>query len=537
VSRLALGLALATVSLGITAKGEALGHWSTASSIAKSLGGTKSGPRCTVVYPSSERDEIGKVLLADCEEELASVEKTLGARGPERLTAFFFADAAQKKTLMGAADTYIAKPWRSEVYLQMHAYPHPILGHEIAHVVAGGFGRGPFGIAGAAGGLWPNPGLIEGIAVAASPDDDDLTDAQWARAMLDLSMLPPTQRIFSFGFLGESAAKSYTVAGAFVDWVITTYGAEKVRAWYGGASIEALTGKTWPELDAAFQVSLARYTLSPEAQAVARARFGRPSVFGRRCPHVVDGLRKEADKCKDANQIERALSLYDEVLAKDEHDWSARFARGSTELRFADAREGKSELARLSAEEDTPKPWKDRAEEALADADFLDGRYEASAERYRRVAAGTIDEDFARTLEVKALGAELPDARAPVEDLLLSAKKHPTDMIVAAVELGAWSRASHQPLADYLIGRNLATRGWFLLASIYLDRVLEEGAPTPRIERETLRQRAICACALRDRATLARIRERVVSDQGPFAGTAGGRRDGVLRLIDRCAPP
>jgi len=62
--------------------------------------------------------------------------------------AFFFRDAAEKKRLMGAGDTYIAKPWRKEVYLQMGAYPHPVLGHELAHVVAGSFGRGPFRIAG-----------------------------------------------------------------------------------------------------------------------------------------------------------------------------------------------------------------------------------------------------------------------------------------------------------------------------------------------------------------------------------------------------
>ena len=45
-------------------------------------------------------------------------------------------------------------------------YPHPVIGHELAHVLAGSFGEGPFRVAGAAGGLVPNPGLIEGVAVA-----------------------------------------------------------------------------------------------------------------------------------------------------------------------------------------------------------------------------------------------------------------------------------------------------------------------------------------------------------------------------------
>src|SRR6185369_12356527 len=115
---------------------------------------------------------------------------------------------------MGASSTYIAKPWRAEVYVQRAAYPHPVLGHELAHVVAGSFGRGPFRIAGAVGGLLPNPGLIEGIAVAAAPDDEELEGAQWARAMMDIGILPDMEHVFSLGFLGDASSKSYTLAGA-----------------------------------------------------------------------------------------------------------------------------------------------------------------------------------------------------------------------------------------------------------------------------------------------------------------------------------
>src|SRR5262249_31118083 len=156
------------------------------------------------------------------------------------------------------------------------------------------------------------------------PEDDDLTDVQWARAMMDLGILPGLRRIFSVGFLGENPAKSYTIAGAFVRWAIGVYGAEVVRKWYGGAALEALTPASWEQLDAAFRKELAKYTLSPEADAVARARFGRPSVFGRVCPHVVDELRQEADHCRDQNQYDRAIVLYTRALDKDAHDWASR---------------------------------------------------------------------------------------------------------------------------------------------------------------------------------------------------------------------
>ena len=474
-------------------------------------------------------------MLADCEEEIRSVESALGARGPSRITAFFFRDAAEKKRFMGAADTYIAKPWRREVYLQLQGYPHPVLGHEIAHVVAGAFGRGPFRIAGAVGGWWPNPGLIEGLAVAASPDDEDLTPRQWARAMLDLDILPSMDRIFSFGFLGESAAKSYTLAGAFVRWVMDRYGAATVRAWYAGGSLEDLTGDSWPALDAGFRAELKKLRLIPEAEAFAKAKFVRPSVFGRTCPHVVDALRREADRCRDQNQVDRAAALYSRVLSRDAHDLAARFSRANLALRYGDSARGREDLLLLANDEATPRTWRDRSEEAVADGEMLDGKYAEAEARYRRLGARSLDEDAARTLEVKAIGASDPDARAAVTSLLLGAPHRAADLVVAAIELGGWGRA-RAPLADYLIGRNLAQRGWYALAAPRLDHVLREGAPTPRIAREVLRQRAICACALHDAAGTARVRAELEAPDGVFEKTAGGRKDALVRLIARCTP-
>jgi hypothetical protein len=270
--RAVLGLVALTVSTAVTLEGPALGHWQTSSTIAKRLGGWASGPRCDVVYPDSLLVQQAALLVRDCEEELAADEQRLGTRLEGRLTAFVFADANQKRELMGAADTSIAKPWRREVYVQTAGFPHPVLGHEIAHVVAGSFARWPLRVG---GGLLPNPGLIEGVAVATSPDDDELSGAQWARAMLDLGILPAHEQLFSLGFLGQSAAKSYTVAGAFVAWLQGRWGAAIVRAWYGGASIERLTQRSWSALDADFRAWLRTLTMPEEASAYARAKFER----------------------------------------------------------------------------------------------------------------------------------------------------------------------------------------------------------------------------------------------------------------------
>ena len=306
------------------------------------------GSRCDVVYPDSLLPQQAALFLRDCEQELAADEKRLGAHLDGPLTAYVFRDVDQKRKLMGAAQTSMAKPWRREVYVQFIGFPHPILGHEVAHVVSGSFARGPFRIAGALGGLWPNPGLIEGAAVATSPDDDGLTDAQWARAMLDLGLLPPLERLFTLGFLGENASKSYTAAGAFVSWVIDRWGTGVVRAWYGGDSLESLTGEAREVMAEQFLASLRALPMPPEASAYAKARFERPSVWERRCPHVVDALDRDADRCRDDHRFSKAGALYEQALDRDPRDWHARFDKARIDAWFNGEVESSRPLPRTS---------------------------------------------------------------------------------------------------------------------------------------------------------------------------------------------
>lgn len=531
-----LALLATLASVGNVLFGTKLGHFSTAASIAKDLGAEKHGERCDVVYPATTREQEAKLLVKDCDEQVVAVSSALGVKGPERVRAFFFRDAEDKKRLMGAAHTYIAKPWREEVYLQLGGYPHPVLGHEVAHVVAGTFGRGPFRIAGQAGGLLPNPGLIEGIAVAASPDDEDLSDAQWGHAMMQLGLLPNMGRVFSLGFLGDASAKSYTLAGAFIEWLAKTHGMETVRSWYGGADVTALTGKDWPALDGAFREYLASVPLPEEAESFAKAKFARPGIFGRKCPHLVDALRHEADVCRDTQRFEEAIRLYREVLAKDASDFASQQSVAAVQRRHGDRAAGEADLLAMTKSEKVPRTFRDRAEEALADADFIDGNYAQAAKRYEGLAARSLDEDAARTLEVKAFGATNPDARPSVRALLLGDEKRGPDIFLGGVELGSWNTRTPSALAAYLIGRNLIGRGFFEDGAKVLDGVwahLDE-LPSARIQRETLRQRAVAACALNDRAALSKVRASVESPSDPFKGAAGGRRDATLRMIARC---
>jgi hypothetical protein len=348
--------------------------------------------------------------------------------------------------------------------------------------------------------------------------------------------------LFSLDFLGASAQKSYTVAGAFIDWALERWGAATVRAWYGGGSIEALTGERWAAIDDEFRAWLRTQPMPPEATAYARAKFERPSVWARRCPHVVDAFDRDADKCNDEHRFARADALYQRALARDPLDYHALLARAKMAAQSEDATEnarGRTGLEAIAGEAKAPRTFRDRAEEALADDDLVRGRLEDAARGYRDVAERTLDEDLARTLEVKELATEDPDARRVVVDLLLAEPGHSGDAWLGAFALGSAAGAPGVGVdwAAYLAGKNVAIHDRWERSAALLDRLFDGPnvrAPTRRIGREAIRQRAIDACVLRDHPALVRMRQAALSDSSPFAGGSGGRKESLLRLIARC---
>ena len=530
---LGLGALAAIGSVAIAANGPKLGHFQTTDTIQRELGGFARGSRCDVVYPAGTRPDKVDLLVRDCDEEVFAVEQKFGAKGPDRLTAFFFTDTAQKKRLMGAADTYIAKPWRREVYLQVGDYPHPVLGHEIAHVVAGAYAPGPFHVAGKLGGALSNPGLIEGMAVAGSPDDDELTDEQWAKAMLDLGILPPMKSIFSMSFLGQNSSKAYTLAGAFVSWSMSTFGKDKVRAWYGGADIEALTGKNWDTLDAAFREHVKRLKVVPAAMSLAKSKFDRPGIFGRKCPHVIDAVRREADQCRERYDVDKAEGLYAKALALDPHDVASELARATIHLRFKDRGVGIVELSSLSTREPLLPIWHERAKDALADAAARSGDGESASALYKALAEGTVDEDLGRTYEVKAELARSVDGRRVLQLLLIGFERRYPETPLGALGVARFA-AQGSPLGRYLLMRQLVLQG------LYADALavdVKSTELTVRIRREYVRLTAVAGCVGHDAAAITRAKAMLVDSSGAFADSAGGRRESLESLLSRCGRP
>lgn len=538
----AAGALAAALSLGITLAGARLGHWSTTRSIEEGLGRETSNGRCRVVYSSGVPRVDAERVATECVGHLPELEAYLGARGPEHVKVFLFASEGEKGAYMGASHTYIAKPWRAEVYVQAAGFPHPTLGHELAHVVSGSFGPGPFHVAGPLGGLVPDPGRIEGLAVAASPgEDDDFTLLEWSRALLELELLPPMPTIFRLGFLAKSHQAAYTVAGAFVSWLHDRYGAAAVRGWYSGRPIESVAGgHTLSELDREFRDELRRLKLRPELLAMAKARFDRPSIFGRVCPRRIDRDLALAEARLGAGDVPGARDAFRTLLGLEQNNTRARLG-----LAQCDVREGalESALARYQALATDPRLTvleRASALEAQGDVDVMAKRPESAAAAYAEVAKLDADDDRQRTLEVKTLAALRPENRG-VRALLIGTPELGPSWDEAAPELGAQAAAG-DPFAQYLVGRNLWLHGRAPAALEYLNAALDPNPaprgsaytwpPPPRILREAERLRVVIACSDRrfDRSKAAEDAQKLTFDPALPAA----KKDALARFAKRC---
>ncbi|MBN2191920.1 MAG: hypothetical protein JW751_03820 [Polyangiaceae bacterium] len=528
-----IGAVALTGALAHAVFGDRLGHWSTSTSIERVLGEKLGGDRCELIHSPALDPPGARRLLRECEAHVPEIEAFLGTHGPERTRVFVFDSAATKGRLMGASRTQIAKPWRAEIYLTQAPYPHPVLRHELAHVVAGAFGAGPFRIAGPWGGLLPDPGRIEGVAEAAAPDDDaDLTLRQWARAMRDLGQLPPLANVFRLGFLRYGAARAYTVAGAFVEWLIETRGAESLRRWYSGESLEVVTGGVGlAALEQEWVRSLDGVSIPARALPAARARFDRPAIFGRRCPRIVDRLDRLAAEALLGGRPDRARETYAGLLRLDPAHVPARLGLGTCALREGDAAaaaallEGAAEDPGLGAFE------RGAARERRGDLHLLAGEVARARAAFDAAAESVIDSGRLRALELKRTLAEDPEARAALVELLVGARDRGPDFALAAARLGEW--AGQRPddgTPLYLLAKNLYGRGRFTEAADYLDRALTRSLLLPSLREEAWRVRLLAACAIED---LPAARRAYAAYTGLLTPSEA-RRAGTYAVARRC---
>lgn len=526
--------ALALMSGALIAEVESprLGHTTTSDFIAERLGTTAYGRRCIVHAPRELAGKEVDRLVQDCDFRVEQMEGVLDLEQKTKLRAFFFRDADEKKRYMGAGRVFVAKPWRNEVYLQLRDWPHPVLAHEIAHVVAGNVAEGPFKVGGRFFGLLPNPALIEGVAVAAAwSPAEGLTPHQWARAMLELGKLPKLEDILGLRFMLQPAATAYTAAGSFLRHLLEIHGPQAVNEAYRTGDLERALGRPIADLEQEWHALLRAIPITEDALALAKLRYSGRSIFSAICPHHVAHLRLQLEDDLRTGEPRRIRSTCDEILAISPRDVRTRAVLVGALAREGMIADAEEELAQLEGPLEAPAPLRVAAREALGDAAWRAGDAERARTIYQALLDEPQSEGTARGLEVKLLGLDAGGREAEVIfDLLVgreAKEKNSSLLPLLAAELG---KVRPDGLGPYLEARQLASLGEHARTLRKLDEAQKRGIPTERLRREAERMAGVALFATGRLDAAEAHHRRVADDVTRSEGQRVEARDWLERI-------
>lgn len=406
---LAFGLGLAFFS----ARGQ-VGYEITRAELIRQLGGTLEDERLTLHYDRRIPETEARALFAAHRFRIHQIEGRLGATYPKRIKSFVYATPAQKRLLMGAGQVYIAKPWLDEIHLNRVPPAHPVIRHELAHVILGLFAPAPFHIPTRMC-VFPHMAMVEGAAEAFEWDTGALTPHEWAHAMREAKKAPDLRRLLDpTGFLSQGSDKAYTLVGSFVRHLEDLHGIERLRDVYADADFERVYGRPVSELVADWERFVDALDVPDDAAGLATGRFNTVAIQYRPCGLDVARVEQEAHKlASDSKTAPQARELYEQVVG-----WIPEDAQKRLPLIRLAANDGLAAVqsayqAYLAAPKNHNVVSDASAAELLADALARTGDIDSARTIYAEVAQSPQPEDKRRATLVKLALTDDPEtARA-----------------------------------------------------------------------------------------------------------------------------
>jgi hypothetical protein len=474
-------LSLAVSVAAIESRAGALGLRTTERLITEKLGGIRETEHFQIIYPRGKQKEQVDRLARDAEFRYAQLRSFLGGAPDAPIRLYLYRSPEEKQSLVGAAHTQFAKPWRLELHLNDSSFPNPTLKHELAHVMAAPFGAGPFRVTSKFG-IWPMMGMVEGLAVAADNPIDELSLHQWAAAMRQRKLAPDIRSLFrSDSFYQSAAPRAYVLAGSFLRYLADAYGSEKLRLLYAHGDFQGAYQRSLDALAADWGTFLDQLPLDPAAVNQAFVKFRRGSIFARPCAREVASLQEEAADLLKSDPSE-ALARYQRCadIQPDEPSFKAGEAKALMLLdRTGDAVKVLSNLADQVRGEPALE-----AEVAMAQADV----------EWRRARIDQVEQNLKKVIELKP--SALMERAARIKLAVLRSRAGPAvwaylgDQPEELKLLGlkeALEQDAAKPYLSYLLGRRLTQLGVGSLATGYLAQALSASPLPDSIRREAIR--------------------------------------------------
>jgi hypothetical protein len=489
---LAVALMCGIPALVLSSRATSLHFRASASQLDDELGGTLTTDHLVLHFPREKTPLERDLLVQDAEASVRGVLQFLGNEpGARKVDVYLYRSAAEKRKLIGAADTSFTKPWLRQIHTNDGPAPHSILRHELVHALAASIAHGPWGVPGTLGGVLPEMALIEGVAVAGDWPPGEFTAHEEARALLDLKLLPALPSLFAPGrFYGESGPRAYTTAGSFIRWLWETRGPAELRAIYAGEKQLDVAALSPPYL--AFLEALKE---PQKAVALASQRFSAPAITRKPCAHEVAGLEQEA---RDARDPATAASLWAKCTNLEPDDPAILVQLRRSQLAAGDATAAHETEVRALAHPKLSQPLRAQLLTEIGDAAWKAGNAPAAQQRYEEAAQLPQGEAAERSLKVRLIAVQDPPSWPALRPLLVDAETGP-DVLLALRDLDLARQRDGLP--TYLIAKQLQNRGAWEACLKYAQSALAHDLPGPLFIQEAQRMRGIAAWHLHDAAT------------------------------------
>lgn len=469
-------------------------HWKASSAqIDRELGGLLQTEHLLLHFPREKKEAERALLARDAEASWRAVRAFAGldakAAAP-KIDVYLYRTPAEKRRLIGAAETSFTKPWLRQIHTNDAPAPHPILRHELVHAVLADVARGPWGVPG----LVPQMALIEGIAVAADWPPGEFTVHEEARALRELKLMPDVARLFSPGlFYAESGPRAYTTAGSFVRFVRETRGPDFLREVYAG---RAALGDLRP-LAEAYARFLDGLPASSRAVALASQRFFAPSIVRKPCAHEVAGLEREAAAAGQRGDPALAAELWSRCTALEPEDPALLQQLGRAQLAAGELLAARATQQRALGHPRLSRPLRAQLLTEAGDAAWKANDVPAATARFDEAAALPQAEAADRALSLRRRALGDPQTWPALRRLLADGDTGPAvwlslrDLDLARPADGVFA---------YLLAKQLQNHAAWAECILYTRAALSRGLPGPLFRQEALRMQGIAAWHLGDDA-------------------------------------
>ena len=497
--------------------------------IAETLGGYRETPHFEIFYSRELEEEID-LFADDCEFRYTQLSDYLQTQNSRKVRAYLYASPEQKKRLIGAGNTYVEDPFGYGFHLNSQGFPHPVLKHELAHVLTADWSPWKVSL---------NVGVHEGIAVAADWDEGRLTVHQWAKAMHHFNVAPPLSSVMGLGFWAQASSRSYLLAGSFIRFLVDTYGLDKLKHAFPTGNLSKGYMKDLSVLEGGWlKFLLNEVTLKDTEIAYAERRLKRGGIFEQVCAHEMAALQDKSWQAFYRKDFVSAVQTFQKMLS-DEPDNSSTL-RG---LMYSTFHNGDYEHTITIAKRiisDEKALYRAEASQLLGDIYWLQEKPEEALSAYTEAALLTPRETVEQNLikRVAALSdSYTSDSRNRLRRILISntheervgsATKMTLLQQVIAVEPDGW-------LAYFLAGELLHKEKAWELSAQYLHHAIdlsgekETETKLSQIVLESRRLLGINAFRLKDYNNAEKVFSAIAADETLSLGTKLSAQDWIQR--------